>query len=161
MTDRLGNTTYFPFNDYGQITSQTDALGVTTNYLYDFSNHQLQQVTRDGKTLESFTYDSIGRARTHTDTTGLTLTYDYDNLNNVKKVTYPDGKFVSYSYSSCCPYLLDNMTDRSGRTTYYSYDALRRLTETINPEGGITKNFYDANSNMVRLIDPNNNLTNF
>lgn len=160
IIDRLGNTTNFTYNSFGQITSQTDALGTVTNYSYDTNNY-LQQVTRDGKTLDSFTYDLIGRVKTHTDATGLTLTYDYNNLNNVTKITYPDSKFTSYSYSGCCPHLIDSETDRSGRTTRYTYDALKRLTDTINPEGGIIRNAYDANGNLIKLIDQNNNATIF
>jgi RHS repeat-associated protein len=163
ITDRLGNKTSFTFNSFGQIESRKDAEGVfdiVTTYSYD-ADHRLQQITKDGKTLESFTYDTIDRIRTRTDATGLTLTYDYNNLNNITKITYPDGKYASYAYSGCCPYLKDSETDRSGRTTYYKYDALRRLRETINPEGGSTKNKYDANGNLIKLIDPNSNVTAF
>lgn len=161
VTDRLNNQTTFTYNSYGQIESQTDALGIITNYVYDNTRHQLQQVIRAGKTISSYTYDSIGRTRTSTDSSGLTLTYDYDNLNRVTKTTYPDGKFESKVYASCCPRLLDSVTDRSGRTMSYFYDTLGRLIRTVNPEGGATEYEYDANGNIVTLIDANGNRTAF
>jgi RHS repeat-associated protein len=160
ITDRLGNATTFTYNGYGQITSQTDALGIVTNYIYD-AGHNLQQVVRDGKTLESFSYDLLGRVKTRTNASGLTLTYDYDNLDEIVKVTYPDGKFITYTYSNQCPRLIDSMTDRSGRTDSYTYDALKRLTETRNPGGGIIKDIYDADSNIIKFTDPNGNATKF
>jgi YD repeat-containing protein len=120
-----------------------------------------QQVTKDDKTLDSYTYDTIGRVRTHTDATGLTLTFDYNNLNHITKIAYPDGKFLTYTYSGCCPRLKESETDRSGRTTYYIYDSLERLTDTVNPEGGVIHNEYDPDGNLIRLIDPNNNVTTF
>ncbi len=160
ITDRLSNTTTSTYNSFGQITSQTDALGIVTNYTYN-ANQLLQQVIRDGKTLDSYTYDSVGRVKTRTDATGLTLAYDYNNLNHITKTTYPDGKYVSYAYAGCCPRLIDSMTDRSGRTTYYIYDSLERLTDTTNPENGVIHNEYDANGNMIKLVDSNSNVTSF
>jgi len=162
VTDRLNQSANMAYNEYGQITSRTNALGIITTYNYD-ANHRLQQVVTYGKTVNSYTYDSIGRVKTHTDATGLTVTIDYNNLNFPTKITYPDGKFVTYNYSNagCCPRLLDSITDRSGRTTYYSYDFLKRLTETKNPDGGITKLAYDKNGNLVTLTDPKGNITSF
>lgn len=170
ITDRLGNKTEFTYNSFGQIESRTDAkdilgLEVVTAYTYYDSSHAskylFKEIIKDSKTLESFTYDTTGRVKDHTDTTGLTLTYDYNNLDNITKITYPDTKFISYTYSSCCPYLLDSETDRSGRITNYTYDNLKRLIETVNPEGGVTRNEYDPNGNLVKLIDPNSNVTAF
>jgi len=163
ITDRLGNKTAFTHNSFGQIESQTDAkdvLNITTNYLYD-AQHQLKQKTKDGQILDNFTYDPVGRIKTRTDSTGLTLSYDYNNLNHISKITYPDSKFITYTYSGCCPRLVDSVTERSGRTTRYSYDFLEHLAETVNPEGGVIHYEYDANGNLVKLVDSNGNVTSF
>ncbi len=165
ITDRMGNITEFNYNSYGQPAEITQAKGTsvesTSEMTYDPVKHDLTEITRNGNTVSSFTYDNIGRVRTQTDATGLTLTYDYNNLDNVTKITYPDGKFISYTYSGCCPHLVDTVTDRSGRTTTYKYDALKRLTEVINPESGTMKYTYDANGNLVKFNDTNNNVTSF
>ena len=160
ITDRLGNTTAFTYNGFGQLTSQTNAIGIVTEYIYG-ADHRFQELRRDGQNQGSATYDPEGRLTTYTDATGLTLIYEYNNLNNVTKVTYPDAKFDSFTYSSCCPHLLESAIDRAGRMTRFGYDDFKQLIEIVNPEGGTTKSEYDANGNNLKLIDPNGNITTF
>ncbi len=159
-TDRLTNSTAFTYNASGQILTAMDALGIVNEYLYS-ADQRLTEVHRADQTLDRYTYDAVGRVRTHADVSGLTRTYDYSTLNQVLKVTYPDGKFESFTYSTCCPRLLDSVTDRAGRMTYFYYDALKRLVRTVNPEGGQTQFGYDANGNRTSLTDPNGNVTKF
>ncbi|MFH0908411.1 MAG: RHS repeat-associated core domain-containing protein [bacterium] len=158
LADRSGHTTTFEYNEYGQIVSEVDAMGITNLYVYG-PDHRLQRTTRAGQTLETFTYDTVGCVRTRADATGLTLTYDYNNLNSVTRVTYPDGRHEDYTYSTCCPRMMDSATDRAGRLTTYEYDALKRLVRMVNPEKGVTRYEYDADGNRTRLIDPNGNTT--
>ena len=160
IKDRLSHTNSFSYNAFGQIASWVDALGITNLYLYDSSN-RLAQFERGGQNLDSFTYDAVGRVRTHTDASGMTVTNDYNNLNQLTRVSYPDGKFESYSYATCCPRLLNSATDRGGRTTLFSYDSLKRLVQTLNPEGGMTQFGYDPDGNLIHLVDPNGNATTF
>ena len=160
ITDRLGKTSTLAYNEFGQITSHTNALGIVTDYIYG-SDHRFQEVRRAGQIQGSITYDPLGRVRTYTDATGLTLTYDYNSLNSVTKITYPDAKFDIATYSSCCPHLLDSVTDRTGRTNRYIYDELNRLVQIENAELGLIKAVYDANGNNVKLIDSNGNATVF
>jgi RHS repeat-associated protein len=160
ITDRLGNTTAFTYNGFGQLLSQTNALGIVTDYIYAV-DQQLQEFRRAGQIQGSTTYDAAGRVTTYTDATGLTLTFDYNDLNNITKATYPDTKFDSFTYSICCPNLLESVTDRSGRTTRFVYDDLKQLIEIVNPEGGINKAEYDANGNIIKLVDANGNITVF
>ena len=115
------------------------------------------ELRRAGQAVLTLTYDEFNRVRTRTDATGLTLTYDYNALNQVTRVTYPDGKFENYAYSTCCPRLLDSVTDRAGRTSRFTYDALRQLIQEIDPEGGLTQYGYDANGNKIWTIDVNGN----
>lgn len=160
FTDRLTNATTFSYNAYGQLTNEVDALAITNQYLYDV-NSRLVNVLRAGATVDSFTYDSLGRVSTATDATGLTVTNLYDNLDRFVSMTYPDGKFDSYVYSTCCPHLIDSITDRGGQTVNFNYDALKRLTQVVDPEGGMIQYSYDANGNMTALTDPNGNVTRF
>ena len=160
LTDALTNTTTFAYNGFGQLVQKVDALAITNEYLYD-SSQRLSELRRAGMTVAGCTYDTVGRVRTRTDASGLTLTNDYSGLNQITRVTYPDGRFESYAYSTCCPGLLDSTTDCAGRTTVFIHDNLKRLIQTINPEGGATQLAYDANGNRSQLIDANGNVTTF
>ena len=160
FTDRMSNTTTFTYNGFGQMSSQVDALGITNQYLYD-ANNNFSAFVRASQTVETFLYDSVGRVRMQSDATGLTVTNDYNGLNQTTRRTYPDGRFESYVYSTCCPRILDSTTDRGGRITVFAHDALKHLTQIINPEGGIVQFGYDANGNRIQLIDPNGNTTTY
>ncbi|MHB8068859.1 MAG: RHS repeat-associated core domain-containing protein [Desulfobaccales bacterium] len=160
LTDRLGNTSNFTYNIYGQVTAVTDALGVINNYLYDGLNH-LTSIARAGQTLHQYTYDALDRISSHTDPTGLTLIYTYNNLDQVAGINYPDGKSKSYQYSTCCPFIVDSVTERSGQTTFYSYDKMNHLLSIADPAGRVTGFGYDANGNRTSITDPKGNSTGF
>ena len=147
-SDRLQDTASVSYNGFGQVTGITDPRGdvITVGYGAD---RYLSQVTRDGKTVLARTHDPAGRVATQTDSTGVTLSFGYDDLDNVTSVSYPDGNSLDYTYSTCCPRLLESVTDRGGRQTRYFYDALQRPTAVRDAEGSVTRLKYDRNGNPV------------
>jgi RHS repeat-associated protein len=80
------------------------------------------------------------------------LDYDYNNLNKITKITYPDTKIETITYSTCCPQLIESRTARSGLKTTYTYDPLKRLVKVQTP-AGIIRYDYDKNGNMTKLTD--------
>jgi RHS repeat-associated protein len=165
VTDRLGNTYTFTYNQYGQKTSVTDPAGSVSSFVYFGPSHQsryrLKQMEENGKVIEANSYDSIGRAISRTDATGLTMRYSYDNLNRLTAVTYPDNRQVRIAYSSFSPWLIESVYDRSALVTRYEYDFLNRLIATHYHDGSVIRNEYDADGNLIRLIDENSNVTSF
>ncbi|MBU4231143.1 MAG: cysteine peptidase family C39 domain-containing protein [Desulfobacterales bacterium] len=160
LTDRLGKITTCAYNSYGQLTSVVDPLGIITTYLYD-AGHRLQEIRRANQRLHSFTYDALDRILTYTDPSGLKVTSEYNNLNQITRLTYPDGKFIRWQYSTCCPYLVDSVTERSGLTAFFSYDRFDRLTSFTDLSGKITRHAYDPDGNHAEFIDPKGNITKF
>lgn len=160
VNDRMGAATTLAYNAYGQLASITDSLLKTTAYSYDVG-HFLTQVSRDGLNVRNYTYDSVGRIRTATDTTGVTLTFDYNNLDDLTKITWPDGKFITATYSTAFPHLVTSVTDRAGRTTSYAHDSLKRLIQVTNPEGGVTRFTYDKDGNLILMALPSGGLTRY
>lgn len=160
LTDRLDRTTRFSYNEYGQPLTVTDPLEQVTTYGYD-GEQNLTQIAQDGQELAAFTYDPLGRVATQKDAGGLLLDYGYDDLNHVTDVLYPDGRSEQYSYSGCCPFLMDSMTDRGGRLTLFEYDAMERPIAVTNPEQGVTRFQYDADWNLSAFTDPEEQTTRF
>ncbi len=160
-----GPIVYDPFGRIDTVTESFDGRNVTTDYEYyaqgAVGEYRLWQIIKDGAVVATYTYDAIGRVRTATDATGLTLTYDYNNLNHVTRITYPDGKFKEFGYSSCCPRSMDYVTERDGRTTYYTYDKMQRRTSQYEPGVGFIQYKYDPNGNLTHLTDANGNTTRF
>lgn len=157
ITDRLGKTRTFTWNDYGQLLTETDPSNLTTTYIYAAAGqpdqYRLKEIRRDSKLLGAYGYDNKGRPAVETDATGLTLSTAYDDLDRVKSVLYPDGKQDVYQYSGCCPRLIDSITTRNGDVTNYTYDELKRLTTVKQPDGTQIKYGYDADGNMISLTD--------
>lgn len=166
--DRMGNVILKTYNAQGNIARvEATANGetVATDYEYygsgESSPFALKEVRRNGQVVAEYTYDALGRGRTKRDATGLLLAYEYNDLNHITRITYPDGKFISYAYSSCCPRIVDSITDRNGRTTFFSYDDAKRLIESQSPSGQRMRYEYDANGNCTKLIDANSQTTRF
>ncbi len=164
VTDALNHVTAFSYNSYGQLQTIAEAQGTPieriTEFIHDPTTHNLNEIRKGGNTVLSFTYDTIGRVRTAIDSTGVTLTYDYNNLDQVTRITYPDNRFEAFTYSTCCPRILDSKTDRAELTTTYTHDALNRLIKVEGPRGAIDYE-YDDNGNLTKLIDPDHKLTEF
>jgi RHS repeat-associated protein len=154
----MGETTSYTYNTLGQLTAETDPLGILTTYVYD-ANHFLTSITRAGQTLRSYSYDTRGRRKTVTDEDGLTVNIDYNDLNDVTRVTYPDGKYVSWSYSASTPHQIISTTDRGGRTVAYSHNQLRRLIRTDYPDGGYITYGRDPDGNKTTFSDTMGNST--
>lgn len=155
-TDRYGTVTEFIYKPNGQIDKITGAKGtdveMTTEMVYDAGTYELVNIKKGGSVAESFTYDDKGRVWTRTDDKGIVLTYEYNNLDKVKKITSPDTRFETTTYSNCCPGLIDTVTDRAGLVTKYIYDDAKRLTEVHGPKG-VIKYGYDRNGNRTKLTD--------
>jgi len=160
VTDRLTNTTYLSFNSYGRIIALRNTVGITNYYAYD-ANQQLATVSRNGQTICGLGYDSVGRVNALTNSSGLFLAYEYNNLDEVTKVTYPDGGFESYQYSTCCPRLVDAVTDRADHTARFTYDSLKRLAQVLDAQGSAIQWIYDANGNLLNQSDASGVTTTF
>jgi len=151
--------TTMAYDGDGHLVSVTDPAGVLTQLVY--SENRLAEIIRAGHQLVQYTRDAIGRVATSTDASGLSLGYSYDNLNRVTSIIYPDGKSEQWSYSGCCPWIMDSHTDRGGRSTYYEYDSRNRLVQVTEPGKKVTRFVYDLDGNLVELIDSDGKSTRF
>ena len=165
-TDSYSHIEY-TYDNHGNNTAITDALGQTESYTYDVLGMLTAVTQRDG-TKTSYTYnalgnvvaDTVGSSAQNTTYTltgavksvtidGETVEYTYDGLGNI--LTETEGNTVkTYTYDSRgrkSGYTLKiNGTQISSAT--YVYDTSDRLISVT--EGGQTTTYtYDANGNRA------------
>src|SRR5690606_7015491 len=100
VLDAQSHATSFAYDDNGQQTSATDALGNTTQSQLDPLKRLKATIqTLDGVDLTTgFDYDPLDRLTQVTDAKGLSTTYSYDALGNLTQLQSPDTGTAAYSY---------------------------------------------------------------
>jgi len=156
--DAAGQTNFFDYNSYGQLTAVTNALNQTVMMIYD-TNGYLTNITGSvpGATT-SFTYDGYGRVRTVTDSEGFTVTTDYDAADRPTKITYPDATYQQIVYDRLDPVL---SRDRRGHWSLSVYDALRRVTDVQDALGRLTHLEWCGCGSLESITDPMGRVTNW
>ncbi|HXM56152.1 MAG TPA: polymorphic toxin-type HINT domain-containing protein, partial [Candidatus Dormibacteraeota bacterium] len=132
------------YDAVGELTTNTDASGVVTQYGYDFAGRRVRTADGLGRTART-DFDALGRMAADSDLApgGQTLrtqTYAYDAAGD-----------------------LTASTDALGHTTTYAYDAGSQLVQQVEPvsdTASITTTFgYDAAGNRTRYTDGRGNST--
>jgi RHS repeat-associated protein len=154
--DAAGQTNFFGYNSYGQLSATTNALSQTVTMLYD-TNGYLTNITGSvsGATT-SFTYDGYGRVRTVTDSEGFIATTDYDAADRPTKITYPDNTYQQIVYDQLDPVL---SRDRRGHWSLSVYDALRRVTDVQDALGRLTHLEWCGCGSLESITDPMGRVT--
>ncbi len=112
----------------GNLTSEADANGNTTQFTYD-ALHRLKSTLDALSGTSSITYDSQDRVTEVEAANGATTDFVYDALGNLTSETSPDRGLLTYTYDDAGNRL--TATDARGITATYTYDALNRpLTVT-------------------------------
>jgi RHS repeat-associated protein len=142
----MGDVTQFGYDANGNRISQTDALGRTTRYEYNYLDKLIRVIDpAGGATI--YNYDANGNLTSITDANGQTTRYVYDVQNRLISETDPLGNTTGYAYD-----LIGNLTshtDAEGRTIHYTYDGLNRLLQKSYPDGSIESFTYDANGHIL------------
>lgn len=136
------------FNDYGQITKETNPLGQEAHYAYDINGNQT-----DARDFSGLAYHKI---------------YDFSNRVIQQEEIGKEGiKHVSYhQYDK--KHRERAFIDYLGNETQFQHDAAGNLTQTVYPqvvtdkgqtERPITSAVYDAAGMPICKTDPNGNIT--
>jgi RHS repeat-associated protein len=160
ITDPLQNKSTKTYNQFGGITSQTDAANTntqTTTYDANFNSIQTTDLLVPNTLVGSATYDTLGNVLTSTDANGKITSYTYDPNGNLIQITDALNETTNLSYDAMDR--LASRTDPLGNKTAYGYDDLGRLVKITDPLGHTTQFGYDNNSNKTSQTDANNNQT--
>ena len=162
----------------GQLHTITNPLGhVTTFSHYDGNGHPLQ-VTDPNGVVTQLTYWPRGWLKSVQVAAEVT-SLDYWPTGLLKKVTYPDGRSLTYTYDNAqrltdihdqlgnhIHYTLDGMGNPIQTDVYDTsatlvqtheqlYDTLNRLWKQVGAyTGEMTVYGYDVNSNLTTITDP-------
>jgi YD repeat-containing protein len=162
-------TTHLAYDNNGNLTSQTDALGNLTSYTYTSFNKMASMTSAEGNALLTsndplylakrqelgFVDPNTGLGKTvaqltASDRTSIkalyTTQYTYDAHQNLTQVQSPGGDLTKLAYDS-----FGNLTQK---TVYLDST---NLTDPSKQE--VTQYFYDAFGNNVKTIDAQGNTT--
>jgi len=146
------------YDDAGQVTYETDALGHKSSSTYDdlgrkkTSTDALNGVTTYG-------YDDDGRQLSVKDALGHTTTSDYDDAGRLTTTHYPDSSFSMTGYDELGRRI--SQTDQAGHTTQYGYDTLGRLASVTDPMSHVSGFGYDELGEKTSQTDANGHTTFF
>ncbi len=163
------SSTYDPEGDALSFLNQN---GQPISYTYNAAGQVLTEKFSDGSQY-TYTYDAHGNMVNAKDSTGTT-TFSYDSTTELlTEVAYPNGLYLKFTYNAAgqrtsivdqtgftTDYVYDTvgrlsqLTDGSGNVIVtYTYDPDGRLGEKVNGNGTYTTYQYDADGNVLHLIN--------
>ncbi|WP_105616994.1 RHS repeat-associated core domain-containing protein [Vallitalea okinawensis] len=162
IRDRNGNITNYSYDTRGNIIEITapSPFNYKTKYTYDSFNNITKVESPDGGITE-FVYDTKGNLKTikqKLDTSTYAETnYSYDSDGRVLSIEDPEGHIRSFEYdlNATKP---KKETREDGTVVNYQYDSLDRAI-TIETAYGTTSFDYDNNNNIIKITDPQGNMT--
>ena len=169
VVDVLGDTTWFSYDNTGQVvgiqmpngqelTYQYDALDrliitfdrmdTTAQYVYDANDNVVKSIDGEGNHTY-FTYDVMNRLTQTTDANGGISQYTYDNNGNILSFTDVNGHTTTFMYDALNRQV--SSTDALGHTTTHVYDANGNMTSVTDAKGQTTAYTYDANGQLTQI----------
>ncbi len=140
-TDEVGRTTNYSYDAIDRQTAITDALGHATTYTYDAVGNRLQVADALGQTTK-YVYDSLDRQIQVIDAKNQITRTGYDAIGNIRSITDAVGNITSYTYDALDRQITD--TNSLGKTRSFGYDAVGGLISSIDRNGRKRTYTYDA-----------------
>ena len=179
MVDAMNNAVKRVYDDHDWLTYTVDVLGDTTWFSYDNTGQVIGIQMPTGQEL-TYQYDVLDRLVTTSDRMGTTAQYVYDANDNVVESIDGEGNHTYFTYDAMnrlvlvadanggtSQYTYDNngniltFTDANGHTTTFVYDALNRQVSSTDALGHTTSHVYDANGNMTSITDAKGQTTSY
>jgi len=158
ITDALGATTRFEYNEVGLLLRKFDSLEATTTYEYDYKRQLTKTIEPDGLETQYF-YDDAGNLTATFDNANRVLSYQYDDAGQM--ITFIDalGNRTEYVYDASGR--LITTIDAHGNETHMTYDDAHQVLSITDPTGAVTAFEYDLIGNVTAQIDPRGAIARF
>ncbi len=150
-TELAGSSIRTGYNERGQMTEQTDALGNKTLMAYD-DEGRMNLVTYPDLTTEQTFYNERNLPERIIYRDGTENSYTYDERNNLLSVLDERGNTCSYTYDE--EDNLTGFTDKEGNEWQYVYDENQHLCEALDPEGNRYLYVHDAIGRLISCTTP-------
>lgn len=152
---------------HGQITEETDELGIQTRYDYDSQGNLTRKIEALGlpeQRITDYQVDNLGQLTRETrkgqgGAADASVGYAYDGRGNRSEMTDPLNQSSRYSYDRAGNVV--RLTDAAGRIWQAEYDAAGHLTARIDPLGRRAEQSWDKAGNRVQSKDALGNVTRF
>ncbi|HXG10972.1 MAG TPA: hypothetical protein VNK04_14525, partial [Gemmataceae bacterium] len=144
----------------GDLDSRTNRRGQLIDYRYN-ADGRLERKDLPGGGFVEYRYNARGNLEQAIDPTGtIRLEYlDPQNPDLPTKITYPNGRFLQYTYQNG---RRTRMVDQDGFTVNYLYDTAGRLEFLRDGSGGLIVQYhYDAAGRLQRRTNGNGTFTEY
>ena len=171
VVDPDGNTTTTTYDAYGDVTSNTDALGNKTLYGYNTGTGlrtamvspagvvagTTTSCTPPATGCTTYGYDAYGDLTSTTDALGHATKATYDADDNVLSTTDADGKTITTAYNAADQAVQVTQADSTTQSTDYNPDGT--IAYTVNGLGQKTSYGYDGQGRQDSRTDPDGRTT--
>jgi len=156
VTDSLGHTTCYEYNEDLRLVCETDPLGNVFVQRWD-DQHQLVAVTDQLGNTTAFHHDDLGNVTTAIRADGHETTATYNDLGLIETVEDADGSVWRQAYDECGNRVA--VSDASGATTRFAYNSAGHLTSVVDALGHATVIRCNPTGLPLQIRDPLGNVT--
>ncbi|MDE5825365.1 MAG: hypothetical protein K2H91_11885, partial [Lachnospiraceae bacterium] len=169
VSDNTGASVQYQYNCKNQCTREERKLSgtqiQTVIYEYDKTGRLVKEAVstreKDGRLEYASTryeYDKTGNCTHIRLPEGGEVLREYDMADRLVSETHVDKKGGIHNCTKIGYDRAGNVTcitDNQGNKTRIEYDLLNRGTRVTGKDGGITRQFYGLNGNLIKLVRPN------
>ncbi|BBL60897.1 type IV secretion protein Rhs (plasmid) [Methylomonas koyamae] len=161
VTDALGHVMQFTaYNANGQLLSSKDANGLVKTLTYDARGRVTS--IKAGDETTAYVYDAVGQVIKTIAPDGTAIVFSYDDAHRLVKVTDQLGNHLDYTLDAMGNKLKEQIYDPNNnlaQTLSQQFDNLNRLVATLDAAGKKQVYAYDSNDNPLTVTDPLGNVT--
>ncbi|MEP0212322.1 MAG: RHS repeat-associated core domain-containing protein [Cellulophaga sp.] len=157
ITDPMGGVTINRYNENEEKVLTIDPMGNSTKFNYD-QRGNLIAITNAFDNTERFGYNEQDLLVSHTSYQGNSLRRTFNNLGLVTQIDYPNGSTVELDYKKGKLY---QITDLNKNTTTLEWDKSHNLTTIHLPNGTATHMTYDSLGRVQKTVAANGATTTY